>query len=91
MAAIAVDAIGPLPDANVAADALDTLSTHVRRCNNLPAIAGPQAILAAILQLGMQINNMETNLSQRMDSLESRIIARYANSTTSLHAPANES
>ena len=74
MAANAVDAGGPMPDVNVAADALDTSSTQIRRRNNIPAIAWPQVILDAILQLGTQINERMGRLEMRMDRMEKRMV-----------------
>ncbi|KAK3363911.1 hypothetical protein B0T25DRAFT_562890 [Lasiosphaeria hispida] len=77
------DAVGPLPDFDVVADSLDTASLHLRRCANIPAVAGMQNVIAAIQQLGTQINaridTLETRINARIDTMEMRRRASDAN------------
>jgi hypothetical protein len=55
MASPTDSALGPLPDFDAVADSLATASLHLRRCANIPAIAGMQDVFGAIQQLGTQV------------------------------------
>ncbi|KAF2478448.1 hypothetical protein BDY17DRAFT_328513 [Neohortaea acidophila] len=74
------DPAGLQPDFNRMAECHQILSTELQHCQNLPAIAGAQEILAAIAQLREQMNRMERNLTSRMSANDHNSIARTQNS-----------
>ncbi|KAL2198374.1 hypothetical protein P885DRAFT_75980 [Corynascus similis CBS 632.67] len=89
MAAPTESAVSPLPDFDLVADSLNTASLQLRRCTNLPAVAGVQDVIAAIQQLGTQVNAridaLETGFNARIDALETGLNARIDALETNLN------
>lgn len=62
----ALDAAAPLPDFELVGEYYQGLSNQLRLCQNIPAIAGQNALVEVIRQLGERVTQMEERMTARM-------------------------
>ncbi|RSL94103.1 hypothetical protein CEP52_012823 [Fusarium oligoseptatum] len=82
------DRLSQQPDFRVVADNLRTVSDHIERCGNLPAIEGGRDLLVAVQALTAQVQRFQSevrrdfeDLRRRSTVMESNNISRMENST----------
>ncbi|RSL95559.1 hypothetical protein CDV31_013833 [Fusarium ambrosium] len=82
------DRLSQQPDFRVVADNLRTVSDHIERCGNLPAIEGGRDLLVAVQALTAQVQRFQSevrrdfeDLRRRSTVMESNNISRIENST----------